>query len=157
MNEHTSQGLSQRLHDKGFRAEFNYIYDSEGVLWQIFAKDDKHNACAKRLDIQSSFWLVCTDPECKEHDDYTPAYTFTELWGIVPEGFPYKGQEATLDIWKGDGCDGQIEGGMCLKYRLWDTPIMASFHQHESPAEALGLLVLWLIENNYLEVSNENM
>jgi hypothetical protein len=132
IREHTSLELSKRLHEKGFRREHKRIWLQVGVFPDKFR-------------LYKGNQLDYTD------GDY-PAYTFTELWGRVPD---YIFQQYAM-------CQGHYD------LRVSKTPeglTRASYYdcgermtlepddfEHESPAEALGLLVEWLIDNGHMEV-----
>ena len=72
-----------------------------------------------------------------------PAPTFTELWGMMPEiieGPP----DIYLELHKlmGGSCDiGYHDEGWAVKV----------FPHHESPAEAAGMLLIWLAENGHVK------
>lgn len=116
MKEHTSKELSQRLKDKGFGAEHKSNWEKWEDFYEIVGEDE------------TSMW----DVAC-------PAYTFTELWAVVPNEISY----GDLEILK---CCGKT----LVQYSRGPA---TTRQEHESPAEALGLLVEWLIDNGHLEVS----
>lgn len=136
MNEHLSQESSEQLNKLGVVVESGKVWvlieEPEG--WELWSKWTLEHNAYHRDDI------------------IIPAPTFIELWERLPEGFDYHGKETTLDMWKSDGTEGLTEGEFCAKYRIWDRDVLASFHHHESPVEAVGMLFIWLAENGHLEV-----
>ena len=127
MNEHTSQELSQRLHDKGFGGEHEYVW---GRCFGLY---------------DAAQYLTLNDKKAIAGYDYReviPAYTFTEIWGVLPERID------TYIL-----ASKKSKGEMFIGYL---NPIMRSWKHWfctESPAEAVGLLVEWLIDNNHVEVT----
>ena len=118
MKEHTSLELSKRLHDKGFRGEHKYGWIT------------KHYKEGHGEIVEAENFLITF-----------PAYTFTELWGVLlreivikTKGYEYR---RTLDVYK------YSDTGMELKYH------QAVKVVHESPTEAVGLLLEWLIDEGY--------
>lgn len=128
MSEHLSQELSARLHELGVVVEFKSVYSRKsGRLYPLHLFEHE-----------------------LEMSEFLAAPTFTELWAVILETFNYNGEQTSLDMWKSDGTEGLIEGEFCTKYRVWDRPILDSFRHHESPTEAIALLLIWLKENNHV-------
>lgn len=139
MTEHTSKDLSQRLYDRGFRAEHGHEY-------RIFTKQLPTSSLPDHV-------LREVDDDNDEHGSYyesIPAYTFTELWAVVPVLIDINEDTFYLTLSKG------IKWNNAM-YARWFTPEMEALTEQiaESPAEALGLLVEWLIDNGHIEVSHE--
>jgi hypothetical protein len=125
MKEHISRELAQRLWDKGFRAGHGRIWvlstnHTRGDDWGIIKNEE--------------------DRKLKCFDAHIPAYTFTELWGVLPDELRLDGNEMNILVMGKDKAD------TCLYYR---GAAGHSGQAHESPAEAAGLLVEWLIDNGY--------
>jgi len=134
MDEHTSRELSQRLYDKGFRAEHEYKWFAGGNESEV----NWHNAII--LSKQEAY----REPGFKKRA--IPAYTFPELWGIVPHIIEVNHKMKSLVIQK------HISGEMRIGYTApckQPSMLMCS----HSPAEAIGLLVEWLIDNGHIKVS----
>jgi hypothetical protein len=107
--EHTSLELSKRLHEKGFRGEHKQVWFEGKTQWHMGIK---------------SAWR---DPRYKS----IPAYTFTELWGVLPKW-------VKLHKFRHSSVARFLYGGVGHNF------------EHESPAEAIGLLLEWLIgEGHY--------
>ena len=121
MKKHTSQELSQRLHDKGFRGEHEqeHMLLSSGKYMLVIAKD--------------------------EWPDTIPAYTFTELWGVLPQVLDKPLCTYYLTLHK-------VHQGTIALYEHPTIGHLWKREPHESPAEAVGLLLEWLIDNNHVEV-----
>jgi hypothetical protein len=138
--EHTSLELSKRLYDKGFRGE--HVSNWEG--WEKFTE-----VVVVHEDTVSNWTAIC------------PAYTFTELWGVLP----YEIEVDTLgnDLYSDDY--GEFYKMLCP---LWEHPYgymgktRAAYaaqgmepnivgFSHESPAEAAGLLLEWLIDEGHMK------
>jgi hypothetical protein len=121
MIEHTSRELSQRLHEKGFRAEHAWSWMISCIDGKPFCGDNENSIAHKR---------IC------------PAYTFSELWGRVPKSITVNEHWRPLDIYPTD------KGEICFRY-YQITPF--NKFKHESPAEAIGLLLEWLLDNGHYE------
>jgi len=120
MNEYTSQELSQRLWDAGFRAEHTQE-------WHLDGRPDHKDE-----------WYLCEKGRWWD-EDAIRTYTFNELWSIVPKGtsFDKNNNGESSVCWMGQ-------------------PSCPEFSAHESPAEALGLLVEWLIDNGHMTAKKED-
>jgi len=128
----TSQRLQEVCKEKGVTVESEYVW---------FKWSGSDIPLTQTLD-----WLGYAS---RTYEIIAPALTFEEAWKLLPESFNYKGEDATLDMWKSDGTEGMIESAFCAKYRIWDRPILASFHHDENPAEAIVQLLIWVIESGY--------
>lgn len=153
INEFTSYELSKRLHELGFKGEHGYVWDRNKELWRIEQSDDKHNILAKLVN-GDGCWLICSDPNCKEHDGSAiPAYTFTELWAVLPEGINVNHSSYHIHLTKG-ALD--LDGKVCVSYTQFDLQKEEFKYAYScdasSRAEAAGLMVEWLIKEKYLEV-----
>jgi len=127
MNEHTSQGLSERLRDKGFRGEHE-------IVW---IKTDGE-------------WIRCNAVLASMFRGAIPAYTFSELWAVMPSIIPTEYGDIELDMYK----EGNSGPTICVYWDVIEHTQESTFIRHESPAEAIGEMLIWLIENNYYEVNN---
>lgn len=113
--EHTSRELSQQLHDAGFRGEHKKVWGDRTSLYSKFDYDG------------------------------TPAYTFTEIWGVLPATHP---EQFAFKFLMHPFPD-LSEAGY-LQPEPWT--IIKSW-RGKSPAEAAGLLLLWLIQEGHVEVN----
>jgi hypothetical protein len=119
MTEHTSYELSKRLHDKGFKGKYEKVWTKHSD----WTRSQHHFLC----DVMQNV----TDKEV------FPAYTFTELWGAMPEYIVDDMCKLYLEATKDAGVT-------YIEYVYGDG------FNHESPAEAAGMMVEWLIDNGYL-------
>lgn len=126
--EHTSQALSQRLLDKGFRAEHTHYY--------VIMNDGGLNPTAAMPWVEAQNYSDCK---------WLYAYTFTELWGVVPERWFKKSGDMYYWQMKTDQ-----HQRCCIEVRHSQGALKEVF-KSKSPAEALGLLVEWLIDNGYVK------
>jgi hypothetical protein len=133
MNEHTSLELSRRLHEKGFRAEHDKVWVHH------WSKD-------------SMQWSLCDIDEDDKVNEQIPAYTFTELWGVFPLKIYTDDTPFYLII---DRAVRKLPvmsvGYKDINYEHYGSDVF----NHESPTEALGLLVEWLIDEGHIEVSQD--
>lgn len=69
--EHTSLELSRQLHDAGFKGEHKHIWFAMGNEQEVNWKD--------------ALVLSCNDASNEPgfHKRNVPAYTFTEIWGVL--------------------------------------------------------------------------
>lgn len=127
ISEHISLELSKRLHDKGFRGKYEWVYGHDLGGLCILAKCDKH-----------------------EYTNEIPAYTFIELWRVLPQWIPNpKHGKGQYDLEMGKNHNGTKT---CVCYETYEGGILTkSEHHHESPTEAIGLLLEWLIDNGHHE------
>jgi len=141
--EHTSKELSERLWNKGFRAEHGHEY-------RIFTKQLPTSSLPDHV-------LREVDDDNDEHGSYyesIPAYTFSELWAVVPYMLHINNQSYELLMAKDISLsNGPLNEAM---YRRTGGESELVNIGHKSPAEALGLMVEWLIDNGHMEASNED-
>lgn len=152
MNEHTSYRLSKKLFDAGYMGEHTHVYGMKKCDGGMFKAGDMwsgiktliHPHKHEKKDPCKDFW------NC-DGIQTIPAYTFTELWGELPIFL-----EEKLPSGKIKQCgvcmDKSFKGDAIISYSHMAERIGASpDFRHESPAEAAGQLMLWLIENGYYD------
>lgn len=131
-NEHTSYELSKSLHELGFKGEHKNVYVTNSV-W-------KRDQEIKTLE---------SIRHLPYYEVLFPAYTFSELWAVLP---------LLLENYFMLGMGKEWDTKTNIQYidREGDchTTLGGAEFSHESPAEAAGLMVAWLIENGYLGESN---
>jgi hypothetical protein len=125
----TSLDLSKRLHEKGFKAEHEYVwiehYEGGKTIWSVFMTDP--------LDIVNKS---------------IPAFQFHELFEVVPEDIEHEDGR-----WSGLNMGKSMTGNFVATYLHPSTFVKNQAYGKASPVEALGLLVEWLIDNGHLEVN----
>jgi hypothetical protein len=118
--EHTSRELSQRLKDKRFRGEHTHYYCRETLM------QDGVDYCHGYPKI--------------------PAYTFNELWGVLPDEIKGDYEIAlTKDDVRTYVCYEECSHGEIVS----STETFA----HESPTEAIGILLEWLIDKGHCDTN----
>jgi hypothetical protein len=128
MKEHISYELAKRLHDKGFRGEHENVW-------------------AKNYQ-PINLVLPKKDAIYKPFTSLFPAYTFTELWGVLPRYIGAKKRyRPELELNKrGSNTVISYPDSHAETYDVFE---------HEFPAECAGLMLEWLIDNGYVEVKDE--
>ena len=131
--EHTSYELSKRLHDKGFRAQHKHKH--------AIPKGTHHKPAVIRIEQTS--WMEYY----KSFDLDIPAYTFTDLWNVLPDTLIHDEEFVFLCCQKVHENTGLMS---CASYLKLDGIHngQPSFRK-TSPAEAVGLLVEWLLDNGH--------
>jgi hypothetical protein len=131
--EHTSRELSQRLKDKGFRGEHKSVWVSHPNVFGgkpfVITVNHYHDNPDKDLIV------LC------------PAWTFNELWGVLPEWI----KETWSLILLKEHSDGKTVAGYESRVNL-----MQHSFRHESPTEAVGLLLEWLIDEGHCDTNGGN-
>ena len=119
MNEHTSKELSQRLYDKGYRGEHTHLWADHSEFGEG--------------------WILVP---CGETDGmpFIPAWTFSEILRELPSHI----DKFDLFTRKGDN-------GLCIVFYAWMGNLneVLFIESHASPAEAIGLLLEWLIDEGH--------
>jgi hypothetical protein len=140
MKEHTSLELSKRLHEKGFRGEHESAWkEADSQCWE---------------DPSEYIPIITRNLFPDWGMNYIPAYTFTELWAVVPYMLHIDGQGYELLIAKDISLsDGPLSEAI---YRLNGEEQELVNVAHESPTEALGLLVEWLIDEGRIQCDKED-
>lgn len=136
--ERTSYETSKALEEAGFKGEHTHVYGKQ-------KKSDKQWGKLRSLIIEHSGKRI--DP-CKELWNCNgivtlPAYTFTELWRELPAIIMVNKLGWTLEISK--SIENAKDMWMWYGNAAYGKVISPEF-SHESPAEAAGQLMLWLIK-----------
>lgn len=121
MSNILSQESSKRLHELGVKVE-------NALVW---------------VDYINGPIVVSSIPDMAES---VPAPTFEELWAVMPHRIEIGGHQCVP-------IQGKTSNTTFVAYSiegsLGDT--MSEIFEHESPTEALGLLVIWLAENGHMK------
>lgn len=136
MTEHASLELSRKLHDVGvrFESKSHWAYSASGWNREGVRYHDDYG-------------------KPKINGNQFPAYTLAEIWPMLPDELKNGGG---LYQWKNDintvvGYLIHNHGGTGMAFAMNATiPI---YQAHEIPVEAAGNMLLWLAENDYLEVT----
>jgi hypothetical protein len=133
----TSYEISKRLHELGFGNVKCKYY------WQIpkWSTDGSaHNL------IDADHYEIIRG---EDFPDYIPAYTFEEIWGVLPDNIKDDDGEMGVRALIRNGklnIIGYIYPDSDMEWIHWIATA-------ESPAEAAAMLLVWLIENKHYEVS----
>jgi len=124
MSEYTSLELSKRLYEKGFRGEHKKVWIKTDGEWI-------------KVDSEIGYGMF---------KGAIPAYTFTEIWLALPKEIEHEGKLLYIRITCG-------RKGMFIEYSTPDPLGGEVYFSHASPAEVVGLLLEWCIDNGHVEVS----
>jgi hypothetical protein len=125
-SEYTSQGLSKRLKDKGFRGEHKRVLE--------YRND---------FDSGETGWHLTWRWDASILHESVPCFSFTEIWGMLPA----RVEDSDGDVfwlYMDKTRRGKTEAFYC---NINDYEFSLDKAVHESPAEAIGLLLEWLIDN----------
>jgi hypothetical protein len=156
----TSLATSKALYDRGVRVESFNCH----ILENRLLDNTKYYTLS-----QESFCYLTNQPDVIYVDDYDfilgeeafPAYTLDELLGILPPNIEFKENNAdkeNLDLNDPDGKYYLRLARSELWYRYkYDCDIQIGNQMNiENVTEAAGLMLLWLIDNGYVDVNKLN-
>lgn len=137
MPETSSLPSSKRLAQLGFKAESEYVW----YWWPQGGIEPRTGLTKTYIPLSEGFVAI-------------PAPQFSEIWKVLPKGITVKHLDE-YPSWTyriAAGANTKYKTKFVIGYQNLNGTWVDFYGSHESPTEALALLLIWLIENNHYNV-----